>query len=218
MTQPHTTVYVVDDDAAMRSSLEFMVTGTDLNVRTYTSAEEFLAEVKPQTRGCLILDLRMPGMSGHELHRQLNTRGVKLPVIVLTGHGDVPTAVGAMKLGAFDFLTKPVNRDVLLQRVRAALEADQARDRQGEETADFERRLATLTPRELEVMDHVARGQANKEIARQLGVAERTVANHRAHLSHKLGVGNAADLVRKLGLIGRLGPHRDEASAASPRG
>jgi FixJ family two-component response regulator len=208
---PLPTVYVVDDDPAMRDSLAFMFTGTGLAVQTYASAEAFLEALPADARGCLILDLRMPGMSGHELHRHLNALGRHPPVIVLTGHGDVPTAVSEMKLGAIDFLTKPVNREVLLQRVRDAMDADQSLRRQLGEMEDTHRRLATLSPRELEVMDHVARGQANKEIARQLGVAERTVANHRAHLSHKLGAGNAADLVRKLGLIGRLGPHRDEA-------
>jgi FixJ family two-component response regulator len=207
MTQLPATVYVVDDDVAMRASLEFMFTGTGLPVRTYASAEAFLEEMAPHAQGCLILDLRMPGMDGHELHRRLHARGRHVPVIVLTGHGDVPAAVGEMKLGAFDFLTKPVNREVLLQRVREALEADLARRQQSEETADIEGKLAALSQRELEVMDHVAQGQANKEIARQLGISERTVANHRAHLLHKMGGGNTADLVRKLGLIGRLGVH-----------
>ena len=216
MTPPPATVYVVDDDAAMRASLEFMFTGTGLQVEAYASAETFLAAWRPERHGCLILDLRMPGMSGHELHRHLNALGRHVPVIVLTGHGDVPAAVGEMKMGAFDFLTKPVNREVLLQRVREALDADHAQNRQHEEAAAFRQRLATLSPRELEVMDHVAQGQANKEIARQLGLSERTVANHRAHLSHKLGTANAADLVRQLGLIGRIGPHV-EVNSSPPR-
>jgi FixJ family two-component response regulator len=210
MIPPPATVYVVDDDAAMRASLEFMFTDTGLPVRAYASAEAFLEGLLPHTHGCLILDLRMPGMDGHELHRRLNALGRHLPVIVLTGHGDVPAAVGEMKLGAFDFLTKPVNREVLLRCVREALEADRVRDRQGVEVEEIEGKLAALSARELEVMDHVARGQANKEIARQLGLSERTVANHRAHLSHKMGAANTADLVRMLGLVGRIGPHGEE--------
>ena len=208
---PPPTVYVVDDDPAMRDSLAFMFTGTGLRVETYASAEAFLEALPAGAQGCLILDLRMPGMSGHELHRRLNALGRHPPVIMLTGHGDVPSAVSEMKLGAIDFLTKPVHRDVLLQRVRDAMDADRSLRRQVGEVEDIHRRLATLSPRELEVMDHVVQGQANKEIARQLGLSLRTVANHRAHLSHKLGTNNAADLVRKLSLAGRLGFHAKDA-------
>jgi len=210
---PPPTVYVVDDDPAMRDSLAFMFTGTGLPVQTFASAEEFLRHMPPEARGCLILDLRMPGMNGHELHRRLNTLGRHVPVIMLTGHGDVPSAVSAMKLGAIDFLIKPVNREVLLQRVRDAIDSDWSLRRQLGELEDIHRRLATLSPRELEIMDHVVQGQANKEIARQLKLSVRTVANHRAHLSHKLGTANAADLVRRLSLVGRIGFHMEEAPA-----
>ena len=212
---PPPTVYIVDDDPAIRDSLAFMFTGTGLAVQTYASAEAFLEALPAGAQGCLILDLRMPGMNGHDLHRRLNALGRHLPVIVLTGHGDVPSAVTEMKLGAVDFLIKPVNREVLLQRVRDALEADRALRHQFGDVEDFHRRLATLSPRELEVMDHVAQGQANKEIAWQLALSVRTVANHRAHLSHKLGANNAADLVRKLSLVGRVGFHAEEAPPRS---
>ena len=216
MTQLPATVYVVDDDAAMRASLEFMFTDTGLPVRAYASAEAFLEDMPPQMQGCLILDLRMPGMNGYELHQRLKALGRHLPVIMLTGHGDVPAAVDEMKLGAFDFLAKPVNREVLLGRVREAIEADLARRQQGEETADIEGKLAALSARELEVMGHVARGQANKEIARQLGISERTVANHRAHLLHKIGASNTADMVRMLGVVGRLDQRAVEAPSPPP--
>ncbi len=204
---PPPTVFVVDDDPAMRDSLAFMFTGTGLPVLTFASAEDFLAARPPDSPGCMILDLRMPGMNGYELHRRLKARGSQLPVIMLTGHGDVPSAVDEMKLGAFDFLTKPVHREVLLRRVREALDADLAHRSQDGEASDIRHKLATLSPRELEVMDHVALGQANKEIARKLFLSERTVANHRAHLLHKMESANTADLVRQLGLIGRLAPH-----------
>jgi len=217
MTEAAATVFVVDDDPAMRDSLAFMFTGTGLAVRTYASAEAFLAGLEPEADGCLILDLRMPGMNGHELHRRLNALGVQLPVIVLTGHGDVPLAVAEMRIGAFDFLTKPVNREVLLKQASAAIDLGRALRRQVGEVEEFRRKLMTLSTRELEVMDRVAQGQANKEIAHRLGLSVRTVANHRAHLSHKLGAANAADLVRKLGLIGRIGFHAEDGGAGVTR-
>jgi FixJ family two-component response regulator len=200
------TVYVVDDDPAMRDSLEFMFTGTGLPVVTYASAEAFLADQRPCRCGCLILDLRMPGMSGHELSRRLRALEPQLPVILLTGHGDISTAVSEMKQGAFDFFAKPVNRDVLLKRVREAVETCQARSQEGEEAADIRRKLADLSPRELEVIDLVAGGLANKKIALRLGLSERTVANHRAHVLYKLEAANTADVVRKLALVGQIGP------------
>ena len=217
MINPPPKVFVVDDDSAMRDSLAFMFTATGVPVETHASAESFLAVAQPELRGCLVLDLRMPRMSGLELHRQLRSQGVRLPVIILTAHGDVPTAVDEMKLGAFDFLAKPVNRDRLLRRVREALDADRTRQQQDDETADLRRKLATLSPRELQVMDRVAQGHANKKIAFELGLSERTVANHRAHLMEKIGGGNTADLVRKLALVGRAGPAPGGLSADEQR-
>jgi FixJ family two-component response regulator len=210
VNSPAPTVYVVDDDAAMRDSLRFMFTGTGLPVETFTSAEAFLADARPHGVGCLILDLRMPGMNGQELFRRLKLRQPHLPVIILTGHGDIATAVSEMKQGAFDLFTKPVNREVLLNRVREAIETAVAASRQGKEAADIKIKLATLSPRELEVMDQIAQGFANKEIASRLARSERTVANHRAHVLSKLEAANTADLVRKLGLVGRIGPRNND--------
>ncbi len=199
------TVFVVDDDIAMRESIGFALSQAGLCVEVFASGEEFLMRLGREARGCIILDLRMPGMSGSELHAKLVARKLHLPVIILTGHGDVPTAVEEMKRGAFDFLSKPVKRDVLLTRGAEAIALDAARCQAGTETVDIMRRIETLSPRELEVMDQVALGQANKQIAYQLKLSELTVANHRAHILRKMGAVNSADLVRQLGLIHRLG-------------
>jgi len=197
-------VFVVDDDPGMRDSLAFMFSGTGLSVESYASAESFLKIASRETHGCLILDLRMPGMGGLELLAQLRAREVDLPVIVLTGHGDIATAVNEMKRGAFDFISKPVNREVLLRRVREACDIDLQRCVQGQEAVSIGRAVATLSPREREVMDLVAHGQSNKSIAKLLGLSARTVANHRAHILRKMTAINSADLGRKLGVIGRL--------------
>ncbi len=206
MDYDHPTVLVVDDDPAMRDALRFMFTQTGLRVETYASAEEFLAALNAETCGCIILDLRMPGLDGVKLHERLRICGSQLPVIFLTGHGDMHVAVEEMKVGAFDFISKPVNRDVLLQRVGEAIALGIARLREGEDARDINRRFALLSPREVEVLEQVAHGQASKQIAISLGLAELTVANHRAHILRKMGAANSADLVRKLALIGRVPP------------
>lgn len=199
------TVYVVDDDQAVRESLEFMFKGAEFPVETFKSAEQFLKSYKPTIRGCLILDLRMPGMGGSQLHDELTRGRVGLPVIILTGHGDIPSAVDRIKAGAFDFLSKPVNRDVLLARVNAAIEAFDALSSRRRETQSLEDRINQLSPREVEVMDRIAAGQSSKFIALERGVAYRTITHHRDHVMKKMQAENAADLVRMLGIIGRIG-------------
>ena len=200
-------VFIVDDDPAMRDSLRFMFTGTEISVELCESAEAFLETFHPLTLGCLILDLRMRGMDGLQLHRKLRSLGTCLPVIILTGHGDIATAVSEMKSGAFDFFTKPVNRETLLPRVREAIKDHLRRHATEHEATSIRKRLTTLSKRECEIMDHVALGQSNKQIARVLNLAERTVANHRASVLLKMEAANSADLVRQLGIIGRVQPN-----------
>jgi FixJ family two-component response regulator len=199
-------VFIVDDDPAMRDSLRFMFTATGISVELCESAEAFLEKFQPSTVGCVILDLRMRGMDGVQLHRKLRSSGTCLPIIILTGHGDIATAVSEMKCGAFDFFTKPVNRDTLLPRVREAIKEHLRRYAREQEATGIRQRLTTLSKRECEVMDHVALGQSNKQIARVLSLSERTIANHRASVLQKMEAANSADLVRQLGIIGRVQP------------
>lgn len=189
-------VYLVDDDAAVRDSLGLLCETAGLKVESYGSAEAFLEAYRPGQPGCLVLDVRMGGMSGPELHAELTRRGCPLPVIYLSGHGDIPMTVKAIKAGAMDFLTKPVSGAEFLERVQAALQ--QVRDQVGgqEALADRHRRLAMLTPREREIMVLVLAGQANKTIAKRLGISYRTVEIHRSHLLHKAGVSNLLELAQ----------------------
>ncbi len=190
------TVFVVDDDQAVRRSLERLIRSAGLNVETYSSATEFLEKPPSSGAGCVVLDVRMPGMTGPELFDRMAEQGFSLPVVFLTGHGDVPTGVQAMKKGAVDFLLKPVDDEVLLQVIRQAVArhaAEQARDqvRQG-----IQDRLCRLSPREREVMEHVIRGQLNKQIAFDLGISEKTVKVHRGRVMAKMEAGSVAELVR----------------------
>ena len=189
-------VCVVDDDEAVRGSLKLLLKTLGVPALAYGSAQEFLADFDPQRRGCLVLDIRMPGMSGLELQHELNTRGALAPVIFITGHGDVPMAVEAMQQGAMDFLQKPFRDQDLLDRINKALEKDRA----GRELLGNRERLRslmdTLTPREREVMKLVVAGKANKVIAADLQLSQRTVEIHRAHVMEKLGANSLAHLVR----------------------
>jgi len=207
MTTAEPKVFIVDDDPAMRDSLRFMFTGTEVSVELYESAEAFLERFCPSMVGCIILDLRMRKMDGLQLHRKLRSSGSSLPVIILTGHGDVETAVSEMKYGAFDFFTKPVNREILLPRVREAIKEQLRHQAKEQESASILRKLASVSKRECEVMDLVALGHSNKQIAPILKLSERTVANHRARVLQKMEAPNSADLVRQLGIIGRVKPN-----------
>lgn len=202
MSEDNQIVYVVDDDAAVRSSLALLLKSVSLAVSTCESAAQFLAKVAPQAAGCLVLDIRMPGMSGLELQQQLKQRGYGMPIIFITGHGDVSMAVQAMREGALDFIEKPFRDQELLDRVYQALEQDRSRRRAADETVHLRERFAGLTPREHEVMLRIARGQANKVIAIELGLSERTVEIHRAKVMHKTGARSLAELV---GMAARLG-------------
>jgi FixJ family two-component response regulator len=189
-------VHVVDDDESLRTSLLRLLRAAGFEACGYGSTGDFLLHPLPDRPGCVLLDLRMPGPSGLELQAALQRQGVALPVIFLTGHGDVASSVRAMQAGAVDFLTKPVRRDTLFGALQRALARD-ARDRAARAEADeLRRRLASLTPREREVFDAVASGKLNKQIADELGMAERTVKLHRAQVMTKLAVGSPAELGR----------------------
>ena len=190
------TVFVVDDDEGVRNSLRFLLKSVDLTTRALASANEFLETYKPNQPGCLILDVRMPGMSGLELQQQLNVRGAVIPVIFITGHGDIPMAVEAMQQGAFDFLQKPFRDQDLIDRIQRALERDSRSRAALAQHVKIRERLESLTPREREVMVLMTRGKANKVMAADLGVSQRTVEIHRARVMEKSGAASLAQLVR----------------------
>jgi FixJ family two-component response regulator len=202
--RPSPTVFVVDDYAPVRSSISRLLRAAGFAVAPFASAEEFLAQYDPQKVGCLVLDLAMPSLNGLELQHVLAKAGSLLPIIFLTGHGDIPKGVQAMKHGASDFLTKPVNDEDLLAAVRVAIEKDRALRREQAELSEIRARLATLTPREREVLEYVVAGKLNKQIAGDLGTVEQTVKVHRAHLMEKMRVRSVAELVR---LTERCGIH-----------
>jgi two-component system response regulator FixJ len=192
------TVFVVDDDDAVRNSLRLLLKSAGLHSEVAGSAREFLSNYDISHPGCLVLDVRMPGMSGLEMQHELNVRGAIIPVIFITGHGDIPMAVEAMQHGAFDFLQKPFRDQDLLDRVQRALARDvenRARLRQTDRIRD---RLASLSPREHEVLQLVTQGKANKMVAGDLGVSQRTVEIHRAHVMQKMEAGSLAELVRMM--------------------
>lgn len=192
------TVYLVDDDEAMCESLTCLLEAQGFRTRAHHSAEEFLDDYDGCAPGCLVLDVRMRGMNGLDLHRKLQDDGVILPVIIITGHGDIPMAVRATRAGAIDFLEKPVNDHVLVQRIRLALELDERRRREQEVVAQTVARLELLTPREREVMELVAAGMQNKQIATDLKITEKTVEAHRQRVMQKMGVSGVVDLVRQV--------------------
>lgn len=199
------TVFLVDDDAAVRDALSMLLEVSGFSVETFPEGESFLAAYTDISRpGCLVLDVRMPGMSGPELHKELNRRGIRLPVIFLTAHGDIPTSVSAIKAGAMDFLTKPVEGGLLVERVRTALIQDaQERTRRNEINA-LGARYASLTERERDVLALVIAGHSSKEIARSLHISHRTVDTHRTHIMRKMSARSAVDLTamgQALGLL-----------------
>ena len=196
MTRRVEAVYVVDDEPGVRKSLWRLLRSAGYEVSTFASAEEFLEQLVPDAEGCAILDVSMPGLDGLALQRALAERSADLPVLFLTGRGDVPASVKAMKAGAVDFLTKPVEDRVLFEALRQALERGQARRRERRRLAEARERLEALTPREREVLDGVVAGRLNKQIAGDLGIAEKTVKVHRARVMEKLGASSVAELVR----------------------
>jgi two-component system, LuxR family, response regulator FixJ len=190
------TVHIVDDDNGVRTSIRVLMKSVGLPALTYSSAQEFLAGYNPMMAGCVVLDIRMPGMSGMELQEALNERGAVIPVIFVTGHGDVPMAVEAMRHGAFDFLQKPFRDQDLIDRVQQALARDAETRDELKEHSRIRARIATLTPREKEVLDLLTVGKANKMMAQDLGLSQRTIEIHRAHVMEKMGARSVAQLVR----------------------
>jgi FixJ family two-component response regulator len=189
-------VYIVDDDPAVRDSLVILMETVGLASRAYESAIDFLNGYDSTQHACLVADIRMPGMSGLDLQEALNEQNARLPLIFITGHGDVPMAVDAMKAGAIDFIQKPFRDQDLLDRIQQALDGDRQRLEESEQEKAIRGRMDTLTPREREVMDRVVVGQANKVIALDLGVSQRTVELHRARVMKKMRVRSLAQLVR----------------------
>jgi FixJ family two-component response regulator len=190
-------VYVVDDDAAVLRSVSRLLRAAGYDAASYASAQEFLAQVPPEAAGCVVLDLSMPGLDGLDLQRELAERDPGLPVVFVSGRGDVPKSVRAMKQGAVDFLTKPVKSDALLAAIEKALARDRERRRYGRLADEVRARIETLTAREREVLDGVVAGLLNKQIASRLGIAEQTVKVHRARVMEKMGAASLADLVRQ---------------------
>ncbi len=193
---PYPTVFVVDDDAAMRASLRWLLESVGLRVETFASGRDFLERYESGQAGCLVLDLRMPDLSGLELQSELNRRAISLPVIIISGYGEVRTAVDALKAGAVDFLEKPFSEQVLLDRVWQAIKSDHAARRDRAERAAFGENLRKLTPRERQVMDLVVAGKSNREIAEQLTLSPKTVEVHRAQVMKKTQAATLADLIR----------------------
>ena len=190
------TIYVVDDDEAMRDSMSWLLEGEGYRVACFDSAASFLAARSDDLRGCLVLDVRMPEMSGLELHEQLDALGSTLPIIFVTGHGDVPMAVAAIQRGASDFIEKPFGNEDLLSRIRRALELDQQRSASRERTDAVAHRLEQLTQREREVLDLVVAGKLNKQIADTLDISMKTVEAHRARVMEKMGARTLAELIK----------------------
>jgi len=192
------TVFVVDDDAGIRNAMRSLFKSVGLNCTLYSSAQEFLAAFQPSQQGCLVLDIRMPGMSGLELQQQLNLLGAVIPVIFMTGHGDIPMAVEAMQHGAFDFLQKPFRDQDLLDRIQRAVAKDAELRKSLGEHARIRTHLDSLTPREREVLDLMTQGKQNKAIAQDLAVSPRTIEIHRARVMEKMNAQSVAELVRMM--------------------
>jgi len=195
-------VFVVDDDPSMRATLSDVMRSVGLQVQTFASAREFMGSKLPDAPGCLVLDVRLPGQSGLDFQRTLAESGMELPVVFITGHGDVPMSVRAMKSGAVDFLIKPFRDQDLLDAVHAAIERDRARRQHVIGVADLEEHYRSLTERERDIMALVVVGRLNKQIAAELGLAEVTVKAHRSQIMHKMGAKSLPELVRMADRLG----------------
>lgn len=213
------TVFVVDDDEAVRRSLARLIRSAGWGIETFASAREFLERAPYSSTGCVVLDVQMPGMTGPELHWQMSERGLTLPVVFLTGHGDVPTSVQALKKGALDFLLKPVDDSILLQTIQKALVRHASALSQQCERQKIEARLSQLTSREREVMEYVIQGRLNKQIAANLGISLRTVKAHRGRAMEKMQVRSVAELVHLCETADILAPQppSDRAGPAPAR-
>src|ERR1700757_1063172 len=206
MSEADPTVFVVDDDAPLRESLRNLIWWVGLRVELFASAQEFLQSQQPDTPSCLVLDVRMPGLSGLDLQKQTSEAGLEIPIIFITGHGDIPMTVRAMKAGAIEFLSKPFRDQDLLDAIQQALERSRKAREQQAVTKELRRRFASLTPRQREVMERVVAGLINKETGAELGISEKTVKIQRHQVMEKMGARSLPELVRmadSLGIIGR---------------
>ncbi len=202
MTEPQSIVYVVDDEPSIRKALDSLIRSVGLTVQLFASAQEFLQAKRPDLPSCLILDVRLPGMSGLDFQRKLAESKIFIPIIFITGHGDIPMSVRAMKAGAVEFLTKPWREQDLLDAIHVAIEGDAARRQQEKEIFALRDRLEWLTPREREVLPLVVSGLPNKQIASEIGTSETTVKVHRGQLMRKMGADSLPDLVRMAERLG----------------
>jgi FixJ family two-component response regulator len=202
MVEEQAVVFVIDDDPSMRLALEDLVTTVGLEVRAFAAPQEFLQSKPPDATGCLVLDVRLPGMSGLTLQKELAKEGLALPVIFVTGHGDISMSVRAMKAGAVEFLTKPFHDQDLLDAIHAAIERDRKRRRDSVRLADLRERFATLSERERQIMTLVVIGRANKQIAAELTLSEMTVKVHRGQVMRKMHAGSLPELVRMADRLG----------------
>jgi RNA polymerase sigma factor (sigma-70 family) len=191
-------VFVIDDDPSVRSSLKFLLSTVGLQAETFDSADSFLRKEPPDIPSCLVLDVRLPGLSGLDFQRELATRNICIPIVFLTGHGDIPMSVRAMKAGAVECLTKPFRDQDLLDAVRVALDRDRARRKHDEQVADFRQRFDSLTSREQEVVSMVVAGMLNKQIAAELGTAESTVKVQRSRAMEKMQAASLAELIKMI--------------------
>jgi FixJ family two-component response regulator len=206
MTESQPIVFIIDDDISVRDGISDLLRSVGLDAHTYGSTQEFVSSKRPDASGCIILDVRLPGRSGLDFQQTLRELGIRLPVIFITGHGDIPISVRAMKSGAIEFLTKPINEQQLLDAVHAAIELDRANRQDNALTKELRARFDSLTPREREIMSLIVSGKLNKQIGFQVGLSEMTVKVHRSHVMQKMQAKSLVDLVRMADKLGVSAP------------